>query len=49
MLRDEFPCRLHEYGSRWTTEEYGTLMWKVYSNVFVKVMKEMRSAGTSDI
>ncbi len=39
LLCDEFPCKLHEEGFDWTTEEYGKLKWKVYSDVFLRIMK----------
>ena len=42
FLCEEFPCRLHEEGFIWRTEEFGELRWKVYSSVFTSVMKELK-------
>ncbi|MEM2214628.1 MAG: hypothetical protein QXD66_05310 [Candidatus Nezhaarchaeales archaeon] len=35
----EFPCKLHEEGFTWETEEYGPLKWKVYSDVFLRIFR----------
>jgi len=43
LLCDEFPCKLHEDGFEWTTEEYGILRWKIYSDVFIEIMKRAKS------
>ena len=34
---ENFPCRVHREGFRWETEEFGTLRWKVYSDIFLKL------------
>jgi len=39
FLCGEFPCRLHEEGFAWKTEELGELRWKVYSSVFTSMKK----------
>ncbi|MEM4576725.1 MAG: hypothetical protein QW701_04600 [Candidatus Nezhaarchaeales archaeon] len=35
----EFPCRLHVEGFAWSTEELGTLNWKVYSRGFLNMFR----------
>jgi len=44
LLCTDFPCKLHENGFKWTTEEYGELTWKVYSNIFIELMKRIKSS-----
>jgi len=42
LLCNEFPCKLHEEGFNWETTEYGVLKWKIYSEVFIDLMKKLR-------
>jgi len=41
LLCPEFPCRLHREGFKWYTEEYGELVWRIYSDVYLSIMKEV--------
>ncbi len=44
----DFPCRLHLEGFKWETEEYGTLQWKVFSEVFMELLsKAAPSSGNN--
>jgi len=42
LLCSRFPCSLHEEGFEWATEEYGKLMWKIYSDIFLWIMNKTR-------
>lgn len=44
---DEFPCRTHEEGFEWSTEEFGLLNWRIYSDVFIEVLRRMRERSGS--
>lgn len=35
-----FPCKLHEEGFTWSVEGLGTLNWRVYSDVFLRIFKK---------
>ncbi|RLE69484.1 MAG: hypothetical protein DRJ34_00685 [Thermoprotei archaeon] len=37
LLCDKFPCKLHEEGFLWQN-----IRWKIYSNIFLKIMKTVR-------
>ncbi len=43
LLCSEFPCKLHIEGFNWVTEEFGELKWKVYSEIFLQIMKKIVS------
>ena len=47
LLCSEFPCKLHTEGFEWLTEEYGKLRWKIYSNIFLQIMKKIQVKITS--
>ena len=39
FLCDNFPCNLHKEGFLWETDEFGTIRWKVFSDIFVKIFR----------
>jgi len=34
---EDFPCKMHREGFKWKTKEFGTLYWKIYSDIFLKL------------
>ena len=42
FLCGDFPCKLHMDGFKWETNEFGTLTWKIYSDIFTELMKKIK-------
>ena len=42
LLCPDFPCKLHLEGFEWETSEYGKIRWKVYSDIFLKIMQPIK-------
>jgi len=40
LLCGEFPCQAHWEGFPWESSKYGKVRWRVFSDIFLKIMAE---------